>query len=81
MVKESWKGGQLFEFGWTEGKNECCENNVSKSRDSKNSVNILENVQSSVIFLKALQLANKKIKLSFFAVCNFLHNFWKRQEL
>ena len=54
MVKESWKGGQLFEFGWTEGKNECCENNVSKSRDSKNSVNILENVQSSVIFLKAL---------------------------
>lgn len=64
-IRENWnsqgrhgerklEGGQLFEFGWTEGKNECCENNVSKSRDSKNSVNILENVQSSVIFLKAL---------------------------
>lgn len=53
MVKESLKGGQLFEFGWVEGRNECSENNVSKSRDSKNSVNIVESVQSSVIFLKA----------------------------
>lgn len=53
MVKESLKGGQLFEFGWVEGRNECSENNVSKSRDSKNSVNIVESVQSSVLFLKA----------------------------
>lgn len=53
-MKESLKGGQLFEFGWVEGRNECSENNVSKSRDSKNSVNIVESVQSSVIFLKAL---------------------------
>lgn len=52
MVKERLNGGQLFEL--TEGRHKCSQNNVSKSRDSKNSINIVENVQSSVIFLKAL---------------------------
>lgn len=57
------------------------ENNASKSIESENNVTRVENIGSSVIFFKPLKLANKRIKLSFSAACNFLHNFWKRQEL
>lgn len=57
------------------------KNNVSESINSENSVIRIENVQSFVIFFKFLQLVNKKVKLSFFVICNVFYNFWKRQEL